>query len=249
MTDKFFLPANKVTGITDADYERAGHYIHSLNVLSQITFGSNYVIDFFQKRFLYVSSNPLLLCGHTPEEVMEMGTDFYLRYVPAEELEYILSIADKFRRFLMRRPKNERTLFSVGYDAHLVNSDERILVNHRLAPLELDGEGNIWLGVCYVSLSNNNSPGNIEIRRKGQSEYWRYDNELDCWMPMPGIELTKGEKEVLFMSARGMTIDEIAKNVCRSTNTIKSRRKAIFDKLNVRSMNEAITFATNYKLL
>lgn len=249
MTDRFFLPANNVNGITDADYERAGHFIHSLNVLSQITYESIYVIDFFQKCFLYVSSNPLLICGHTPEEVMEMGTDFYLRYVPEEELDYILSIADKFRRFLMRRPEDERTLFSVSYDAHLVNQSDRVLINHRLAPLELDREGNIWLAVCYVSLSNNSTPGNIEIRRKGLSEYWRYDNELDRWMPMPGIDLTKGEKEVLFMSARGMTIDEIAKNICRSTNTIKSRRKAIFDKLNVRSMNEAITFATNYKLI
>lgn len=249
MKERFFLPANNVNGITDDDYRRVWNYIHALNSLSQIAYGSIYVIDFFRKRFLYVSSNPLLLCGHTPEEILEMGADFYLRHIPQEELEYILNVAERLHRFLINCPKDERTLFSISYDVHLVNNGDRILINHRLAPLELDREGNIWLGVCYLSLSNNDVMGNFEIRRNGQSEYWRYDNNLDRWTAMPGIRLTKGEKEVLFMSARGMTIDEIAKNVCRSTDTIKSRRKAIFDKLNVRNMNEAITFATNYKLI
>ncbi|MDE7081088.1 MAG: LuxR C-terminal-related transcriptional regulator [Muribaculaceae bacterium] len=51
------------------------------------------------------------------------------------------------------------------------------------------------------------------------------------------------------LSARGLTVDDIALRVHRAKDTIKSRRKAIFEKLGVSSISEAIAFAANYKLI
>lgn len=64
-----------------------------------------------------------------------------------------------------------------------------------------------------------------------------------------GIKLTDREKEVLMLSARGLTVDEIADRVHRAKDSIKSRRRAIFEKLGVSSISEAIAFAVNYKLI
>ncbi len=51
------------------------------------------------------------------------------------------------------------------------------------------------------------------------------------------------------LSARGLTVDEIANRVHRAKDSIKSRRRAIFEKLGVSSISEAIAFAVNYKLI
>lgn len=73
--------------------------------------------------------------------------------------------------------------------------------------------------------------------------------DLDRWITTEGVKLSIGEKEVLLLSAQGKTVDEIAKIVSRSKDSIKSRRRAIFEKLDVKSISEALAFARNYKLI
>jgi DNA-binding CsgD family transcriptional regulator len=63
------------------------------------------------------------------------------------------------------------------------------------------------------------------------------------------VKLSIGEKEVLLLSAQGKTVEDIAKIVSRSNDSIKSRRRAIFKKLEVKSISEALAFARNYKLI
>lgn len=249
MTERFFNSTNRVLGITDEDYMRAGHYIDALSAMAKIAYESIYIIDYYAKNFLFVSSNPLFLCGCTPEEVMNLGYSFYTTHVPEEEISLLLKINTLGFNFFNKRPVEERSLFTISYDFHIINKDEKVLINHKLTPLAMDNNGHMWLAVCYVSISNNDKPGNIEIRKIGQSDFWRFDLGSDRWNFIPGIMLTPGEKEVLLLSAQGLTVDEIAERANRSKDAIKSRRRAIFEKLDVRSITEAVAFATNYKLL
>ena len=83
--DEFFFDTNRVEGITEADYQRAQPYIEAAQAFAQSTYQSIYIIDYFRKNFLYVSDNPLFLCGHTADEVRQMGYGFYINNVPADE--------------------------------------------------------------------------------------------------------------------------------------------------------------------
>ena len=71
--DDFFMYENRVEGITDADYQRAQLYVEAAQAFAQSTYQSIYIIDYYRKNFLYVSDNPLFLCGHTADEVCQMG--------------------------------------------------------------------------------------------------------------------------------------------------------------------------------
>lgn len=239
----------KVEGITPEDYNMARNYIKSLDVISAISYESIYVLDFFQKRFLFVSENRLFLGGLTSDEVMDLGAAFYFRYIPSEEHWVLNKTKNLFLRFLQKQPFEERSQFSVSCTFHIKHNGGLRMVNHKITPLAFDPNWNVWLAVCSVSISNHDIPGNIEIRKLGQSNYWRFDLDLDRWMNVPEIILTDGEKEVLLLAARGLTVDEIARRLHRAKDSIKSRRRAIFDKLGVKSISEAIAFATNYKLI
>ena len=75
--DDFFMYENRVEGITDADYQQVQPYVEAAQAFAQTTCQSIYIIDYFRKDFLYVSDNPLFLCGHTADEVRQMGYGFY----------------------------------------------------------------------------------------------------------------------------------------------------------------------------
>lgn len=249
MPTRFFTSSNKPEGVTSDDYVRASYYVEAIKSIVQIAYESVYVIDYNAQNFLYVSPNPLFLCGLTPEEVMKLGYGFYMTHVPEKEVKMLLRINAVGFQFFNRQPKEERHLFSISYDFHILNNGESVLINHKLTPLAMDRNGHMWLGVCYVSISNNDSAGNIQVRKAGQSSYWSYEPTIDRWIEKGGIKLTDREKEVLMLSARGLTVDEIADRVHRAKDSIKSRRRAIFEKLGVSSISEAIAFAVNYKLI
>ena len=90
--EDFFIMDNAVTGITDEDYRNIQDVVDSVDAFSRMTYKSVYIIDYFKKNFLYVSENPLFLCGLSASEVKEIGYKFYIDNVPQEDLERLLII-------------------------------------------------------------------------------------------------------------------------------------------------------------
>ena len=60
---------------------------------------------------------------------------------------------------------------------------------------------------------------------------------------------TKREKEILQLSTRGFSINEIADEIFVSPDTVKFHRRKLFEKLEVTNISEAISFATSNKLI
>ena len=71
--NNFFRPINTDIQIPDSDYSKTDVCIAMANALARNTNHSLYIIDYNRKNFLYVSSNPLFLCGHSPEDVQQKG--------------------------------------------------------------------------------------------------------------------------------------------------------------------------------
>lgn len=191
----------------------------------------------------------MFLCGLSPEEMMRLGYQFYLKYVPEAEQSLLLNINRVGFAFYQKIPCEERTVWYISYDFHILNNGHPILINHKLTPLALSSDGRIWLALCVVSASPHTEAGNIEMHRNGSSEYFAYNRLSRRWEKKKIPTLTEGEKSVLTLSIQGYTMAEIADRICLSPDTIKKYRQRIFEKLSVRNISEAIAAATNYKLL
>ncbi len=64
-------------------------------------------------------------------------------------------------------PVDERKLYSISYDFYLINSGKNlVLVNHKLTPMFLTEEGQVWKALCVVSLSNSTSSGNVVLSKE-----------------------------------------------------------------------------------
>ena len=127
--------------------------------------------------------------------------------------------------------------------------NKTILINQKLTPLFLNDEGKVWKAICLISLSNEQKSGNIKVYKQGESKILTYNLEGDYWKKENQIVLTAREKEILQLSARGFKIHEIAETIFVSPDTVKFHRKKLFDKLEVANITEAISFATNNKLI
>src|SRR5690606_9047264 len=84
--EDFFKPVHVKDDFSKDDYEIVEAFINFARSLSRLTYQSIYLIDYSKKSFLFVSDNPIFLCGSSPEKVLKEGYQHYLDNVPKDDL-------------------------------------------------------------------------------------------------------------------------------------------------------------------
>ena len=248
--NSFFDSRNTIFSLTDEERIYKFDYIEPIKAFARATYTSLYVINYLEQGFEYVSDNPLFLCGNTPQQVLEMGYAFYFKHVPQSDIELLLKINLVGFDFYDKTPIEDRILYTISYDFHLKNQEGKlILINQKLTPVFLTSTGKIWKAICIISLSSERKAGNIKIHKNGENMVHNYNLKLDRWEDSKKIALSKREKEILQLSTRGFTINEIAEEIFISPDTVKFHRRKLFEKLDVTNISEAIAFATSNKLI
>lgn len=248
--NKFFEPVKtKGTSLIEIDLV-IQNFVQAASAFSRIAYNSVYIIDYKQRGFAYVSDNPIFLCGHSADEVKDMGYAFYLKQVPPEDLELLLEINYAGFMFFENIAVDERLNYSISYDFHLIQPDNSLLlVNHRLTPLMLDSDNNIHFAMCVVSVSSRKEAGNITLREKGKNFTYEYSLSKKKWIRMEGQMLSEKEKLILYLLAQGYNLVDLSKKIFLSPNTIKFHKRNIFKKLEADNISEAITRAVNNNII
>jgi RNA polymerase sigma factor (sigma-70 family) len=246
---EFFKPLNLKSPPTVENQKEIKLYLQVVDAFARTTHQCVYIIDYYKKGFLYVSDNPLFLCGQSAKEVLNSGYDFYINHVPSCELAMLLEINEAGFQFYNRIPKHDRLNYTISYDFNLIQPNRRLtLINHKLTPLVLDKEHNIWLALCVVTHSSSSKPGNISIIKKGENKRFEYNQSLKEWVVQKKIKLSPQQKRILALSIQGLSMDEIAGELGLSESTVKFHKKKLFKKLDVKNIAEALSFATNQNL-
>lgn len=244
------LTRNKVETVTEEDSRQLNDYLEAVKAFARLTYESVYVINYADMSFEYVSENPLFLCGYTSQEVQQMGYDFYFKNVPDADLELLNQLNDAGFDFFEKVPDEEKRLYSISYDFHLVNEQRKpILINHKLTPLFLTPSGKMWKAMCIVSLSHQQQAGNVVIHKQGSDDYWKLDIKHKLWQRSQKPKLTERETEVLRLYAQGLTINQIAEKIFVAPDTVKYYRRRIFEALEVNNIIAALSYAVSNKII
>ncbi|MDR1882602.1 MAG: helix-turn-helix transcriptional regulator [Prevotella sp.] len=248
--DEFFVPIMFKGRMSDEDYQKIRPCIDAIDAFARSSNMSVYVIDYFKQNFLYVSKNPLLLNGHSPEEIARLGYMYYRMFVPETELELLQEINRAGFSFYHNTSLEDRMKYTISYDFHILNKNKRkILINHKLTPMILNPHGQIWLAMCTVTLSSRSLPGKITINKIDDDVEYVYSPQSKKWLLENVILLSERETEILRYSAQGLSNSEIAEKIFVDVNTIKFHKKNIFSTFNVHTIAEAVAFATNKNLI
>lgn len=245
--ENFFFAGNAVSG--EPDYGLAETFVRTAEAFANATYQSVYIIDYFRKNFLYVSPNPLFLCGMSAEKVKELGYQFYLDHLPADEVAMLLEINQAGFSSINKVSPAGRKRYTISYDFHIINGHDKVLINHKLTGFAYQPDGSVWLGLSVVSLSTHSNAGQITMHCRGKREYWEYDMQSHKWEIHDTPVLNETEKKILTLSIQGLTINAIAERAHLAVDSVKSARRRLFEKLEVSNISEAISYATNYKLL
>lgn len=248
--NRLIPPAELCPIVDEALYESLEPYVESAKALARLTYKSLYIIDYHKMNFLYVSSNPLFLCGKSAEEVMREGYQFYYDHVPEEDLAFLKKVNEAGFAFFTGIAPAERTEYAISYNFRIsTESENLLLVNHQLTPLRLDAMGNMWLSLCLVSLAHTEEVGTAYISALGSDKRWQLSPASGQWKQFESITLSEHEKEVISLANRGLSVGEIADTMHRSEDSVKGYRKTLFQKLGVSNISEAIAVATHRRLV
>ena len=246
----FFHPVNPQMNIPDCEYDRTGLCIAMAKALARNTNHSLYIIDYNRKNFLYVSSNPLFLCGHSPEDVQQKGYAFYFDVVPSDEINRLMEINEAGFRFYYDQPVEKRLDLSIEYNFHIRTSEKHShLIHHKLTPILLSDKGDIWLALCTVSLSPEKNIGEVVISDHTCTDRYIYSFEGRRWRKQPELILSDREREILQLSVKGLSNTEIGETLFIDANTVKFHKKKLFEKLHAENITEAVGIAANMRLI
>lgn len=243
------MVSNSVCNITDEDYQKVNSLVNAAEAFARATHQCVYIIDYFKQNFLYVSENLAHWCGQTSETIKNFGYRFYLDYVPEKEQQMLLEINKKWFGLFNEMPIGDRLDYTISYDFHIIQGKKYRLVNHHVTPMVLTKDGRIWLALCTISMSARNTPGHIILEKSGSQSYYEYSLEMHKWIKKEGITLSDTERDILIFSAQGYTMNDIADKLCKSIDTIKACKRALFSKMGVRNIVGALSYAINYRLL
>lgn len=196
-----------------------------------------------------MSHNIARLCGGDAEKIKDFGYKFYIDYVPEEDLKMLLEINNSGFKLFNTLPVKDRKSYTISYDFHIKKGRRKQLINHKLTPLILTPDGRIWLAICTISLAAGNEPGNVIMKKPGAGVFFEYDLYLHKWVEKKEIVLSETEREVLSLSTQGYTMNDIAENICKSVDTVKACKRSIFQKMDVKNIAEALTYAQNHQMI
>ncbi|MDR2424975.1 MAG: LuxR C-terminal-related transcriptional regulator [Prevotellaceae bacterium] len=215
---------------------------------------ASYVLDFRNRCFQNVSSHDLFLRGHNRKEVLRQGYNFYSQIVHPDDLALLAQIHLIILQTLTGTKKYYGEIRCFSFNIRITDSgkyaDSRakyIMVEHKLVPVFVDGK--LGFGLCLLACSYIQQSGNLKLYGKDHSFFHEYSFRYKEWQKCKTVVLTDREKNILTLGKQGFINKEIADILCIGENTLKHNRTALFKKLRVRNMYEAIIWDTHSSAL
>ncbi len=244
-TNGFKRLPDYISDVSHPLYKEVESYVEVLDGVARISNQSLSLVDFFKGKILYLSNNPLFLCGLTPREVIELGSEFNRRYVSAADNEYLFRITRCWFQFIEEKPLEERKLYSLRIDYHL--DQKPICVS--MTPVFLSKEGKPWLLICNATTSIHSETGYATIFKYNSLTEWSFSETSQKWIENERLLLRDIEEEVLRLAIQGKKENEICQLIFRSKDGLKSIKRKIFQKMEVSNITEAVSYAISRGLI
>ena len=210
-----------------------------------------FIIDFQKRTFYSVGDNGLFLCGYIPEQVKNMGYQFFEKVVHPDDMflwtqmhrAIIKSlseekfIADEIRFFIC----NFRFNSNLPFD----NPPYYQMVDLILKPAWKCRQ--LKYGYCLLADSGNLTPGNLRVYL-GKKNYFR-EYKRFRWEHEQKIKISKRERQIVVLEKQGLNRYEQAETLGITTNTVDNTKRHLIEKLTVQNFKQAIIYVKNHDLI
>ena len=210
------------------------------------------VLDFQHRNFRYVSNHALLLCGYSPEQVKALGYDFFREALHPKALPIWIDMHHTMLQRLYQGPSSAHSInyfactFRIKSFLPTFKQSDYLMVYLKLKPKWIDGQPRF--GICLLSHAVVPKAGNLCVYYDNH-DHETYALKTKRWTYHRFAPLSQRQKEMLVWAKQGLTQKAMADKMNVSIKTIESMRTVLFQQFGVSSIEQAIQYATNRRLL
>ena len=246
--DNFYINKNIANSFTEDDCRRAEYITDVAENLCQMMVRPCYILDFHKNGVTYASESMGLIVGLKPAEIVGMEHKFYRDYIHNDDLLMIDELWEKTCKFFASDDNLLGCQYHLRFHLKLRTESGYRLFNHTSFPLLWSKGGHVMVVVCTLSPSSRKESGNASLFLPNVRRLFRYDFHIHKWKERDIPSLSERERDVVRLSAQGLSVAEIATTMCKSVESVKLYRQQLFRKLGVNNMSAAMTFILNHGL-
>lgn len=235
--------------ITDSGIEEEQAIVQYCEALAATIPYGLFVWDLVQKRFCYIKPDDLFLCGHSVEEAMGAGADFFSTILHPEDLPLWKSFLESLPRTLRESPGEWSDYFGLfrllRKYPFIIKPVERYRY-HRFIPIHEEAGHSYLIGIVSDSECKK-----VGCYRNGTSRfiYQAYNPKKQGWQIRHVPLLNRRELEVLEVAIGERDLRFIADELSLSYYTIRSHVFSIRRKLKVQDLWEATDWISYLHIL
>ena len=245
-TSTFFNGISKDTPASGEDF------IVDYADLSNMMVEALLIIDFQKQIFLHVPNHALLRCGLSPDKVNELGYEFFREALHPKDLPVWVEMHNIILNSLCNGKLQAERInyfactFRIKSFLQTAEQPDYLMVYLKLKPKWINEK--LRFGICLLSHAVVSKAGNLCVYYQ-DLDHAEYSFATKRWTHHPFTPLTKRQKEMLVWAQQGLTQKEMADKMHVCVKTIEGIRYSLFQKFGVASIEQAIQFATNRRLI
>jgi len=206
------------------------------------------VIDFDLNVVLYQTDHLLYLDEASDGDYHRLSPDPYWSLISEDTLNKLICIRNNFVHNRLELTDDEYLKLVCTIDFPILLHNHELFITQKITPIMLRNDGSIRVGLIVINESNQKSISSTIILENGRRFYFDFHKQKYIEYNL-GLKLTHIEQAILHRAKMGYTINETADSLFISTNTVKTHRRIIFKKLNVKSITEALAMIDNYLII
>lgn len=239
----------QVTGITEADYERAVRHIDTINAMNNLTYNGIFIYDNFKMEHYYLAPNSFGGLGYKKSDVNNIGRIFIDAFITPEGQKAIWKAYAYYQQYVWSHSEDEKRNIVLYCNYDNLTKDNRQLPCVKYTPLEFAPDGKVWLSLGFSTNEPYRKDDIFGIHNISKGEIITYDMQTDKWTTQKMPTLSSKERDILLLLSQGQTVLVVAQRLGMSENTVATHRKNIFRKLGAHTVAEAMAFAVKYKAI
>ncbi len=223
------------------------YILRIIDVASRLTNTSMLLYDFEKRSVIHKSVKLLYMDEATISDIQRDSSNPYWSLVTPTDLNVLLGVEKAYFNILKSFSPEQQMKHTLVINFNILLKKKEQIVTQKFSPLKLQQDGTPSLGLISVTQTANETCERAAIF--GNGFRYAYDFQTREFVLIPQrLQLTLIEKAILSFASKGLSTEQIAKELYRSPNTIKTHRKRLFEKLKVSTIAEAVMLVDNYNL-
>ena len=230
----------------ELDYSILDRHIGVLAQMARMSNSGVTIYDLYKRNHAFTSYNFPDLYAYDMERIRIEDSDYFNSQLhPDDWAQWTLNLM-KFLHYIFE-PDRDKMRYKLILEYRIELGGKYVRVIEQIQALECDSQGNVWLALCLLDISpNQTSFTRMEARifdmktrqtiaMPDYPEYKVYEKDTPC--------LTNREKEILNLVREGFLSKEISDRLRISVHTVNTYRQRIIEKLDANNSQEAIRYA------